>query len=138
MGTELNGLEGIYKARRSIMAVLLSLALFAIAVTFIVDGALRAVTIAAAAAAAVSAFRGLPKALVEYAGQRRGSTYVKAMSIIIPIIVVLLSIYVTWLLFQVQASDLIRDMQLGLTLALVVIAGLVNLVALAFNIFSSD
>jgi len=120
------------------MAALLSLALFAIAVTFIVDGALRAVTIAAAAAAAVSAFRGLPKALVEYAAQRRGSTYMKAMSIVIPITVVLLSIYVTWLLFQVQASDLIRDMQLGLTLALVVIAGLVNLVALALNIFSSD
>ena len=138
MGEELNEFDGAIKAKRSTMAALLSLALFAISVTFVLDGPLRAVTILAAAAALVAVFRGVPEALVEYAGRKRGATYMKSMSIIIPIAMVLLSAYVYLLLSKIRASDLVSDFPLGLTLAFVIIVGVVNLGALALNVFLSN
>ena len=120
------------------MAALLTIALLAVAVTFIADGALRAVTVIAAIAAIIAAFRGLPDSLIEIASRRRGSTYFKSLSFIVPIASLVLSIYLAWLFWSIQTSNLLSQTPIELVLLLIVAAGLLNLAVLAINAFASD
>ena len=138
MNPEQETLAESTKAKRSIVAACLTVALLAVAVTFLVDGALRAITILAAVAAVIAAFRGLPDALVESAVRGRGSAYFKFVSYALPIGAILISIYLGWLFLSIQGSGLLGDLPLELIIGLIVVAGLLNLGVVAFNAFSSD
>lgn len=138
MNTEPTALAGTNQARRSIMAGLLTIALLAVAVTFIVDGALRAITILAAAAAIIAALRGLPDALIEIAGRKRGSTYFQTFSYIVPVASFILTVYLGWLFWRIQASELLGGISIELILLVIVAAALINLGVIMINAFASD
>ena len=138
MSTERETPTGSTKAKRSIMTACLTVALLAAAVTFLVDGALKAITILAAVAAVFAAFRGLPVALIDIAANRRGSGYFRFFSFALPIGATAISIYLGWLFWSIQDSGLLGDLPLELTIGLIVVAGLLNLAVAAFNAFSAD
>lgn len=138
MTTEPNAMAGTNQARRSIMASLLTIALLAVAVTFVVDGALRAITILAAVAAVVAAFRGLPDALIDIAARTRGATYFKTLSYVVPIGALLLSIYLVWVFWGIRSSGLLSGIPLEFVLVVLVAAGLLNLTVIAVNALSAD
>lgn len=138
MNTERETLAGPSKAKRSIAAACLTVALLAVAVTFLVDGALQAITILAAVAAVVAALRGLPDALVDMAARERGSGYFSFFSFALPIGAVFISIYLGWLFWSIRGSRLLGDLPLELMIGLFLVAGLLNLGVAAFNAFSSD
>lgn len=120
------------------MAGLLTIALLAVAVTLVVDGALRAITILAAIGAVIAAFRGLPDALIEIAGEKRGSTYFKTLSYLLPTASLFLSVYLGWLFWSIQTSELLAEVQIELILLIVISAGLLNLGVIVVNAISSD
>lgn len=138
MDTETNALAGTNQARRSIAVGLLTTALFAISATLIAEGALRAITIFAAVAATIAAFRGLPEALVEIAARKRGSSYLKTFSFVVPFASLMVSIYVAWIFWSIMKSDLPISLPIELPLVLAVAAGVLNLIVIGFNAFSSD
>lgn len=138
MDTEQGTLAGTNQARRSIAAACLTVALYASALTFLVDGALRAITILAAVASAVAAFRGLPEALVDIAARRRGAVYFKFFSFALPLGAIIVSMYLVWLFWRIRSSSFLGDLPLELLVGLLVIASLINLAVVAVNAFSSD
>lgn len=138
MDMERETTTGVTQARRSIVAVCLTVALFALAIMILVDGGLRAIMILAAVAAVVAAFRGLPNALLDIAAKRRGSTYFKILSFVLPIGTFVVSAYLLWLFWRIQGSGLLGELPLELVMGLLVAAGLLNLAVIAFNAFSSD
>ncbi len=135
MGAEITELEGATQARRSITGGLITLALFALAGTLLIDGAARAFTILAAGAALFFAARGLPKVLVNSASQRRGPRYLKILSFVVPVGLLLLSGYIAWLLLIIQSSELPVARPSDIAFALLGVAGVVNLAVLGANIF---
>ncbi len=133
-----NVLAGKNQARRSIAAGLLTIALFAISATLLVEAALRAITILAAIAVTIAAFRGLLEALVEIAARKRGSSYLKTFSFVVPFALLLVSIYIAWIFWSIMKSDLPIGLPIELPLVLAVAAGVLNLIVIGFNAFSSD
>jgi len=138
MGTEPGAVAGTSQARRSIVAVCLTIALFASGVTFLTDGALLAIMILAAVAIIVAAFRGLPDALLNIAAQRRGSAYFKTLSFALPTGGLVVSIYLAWLFWRIRRSELLDELPLEIILGLLVTAGLLNLAVIAMNALLSD
>lgn len=138
MDTEPADISGTSQARRSILAVFLTIALLASAATFLVDGSLRAITILTAVAVIAAAFRGLPDALIDFASQRRGAAYFKVLSFALPIGSLIISIYLAWLFWRIRNSGLFGGIPLDFLLGIVVTACLLNLAAIALNAFSSD
>jgi len=135
MDTESGDVSGTSQARRSIVAVCLTIALFASAVTFLVDGALPAIMILTAVAAVFAAFRGLPDALLDIAAQRRGSSYFKTLSFVLPIGGLVVSIYLVWLFWRIRRSELLDALPLEIILGLLVSASLLNLAVIVLNAF---
>jgi len=133
---ELTEPEGTTQARRSITGGLITLALFALAGTLLIDGPAQALSILAAGAALFFTARGLPRALVGSASQRRGPRYLKILSFVVPIGLLLLSGYIAWLLLIIQSSDLPVARPSDIALLLLGVAGLGNLAVLGANIFS--
>lgn len=138
MDTNRGTLAGTIQARRSIVAACLTVALFASALTFLVDGALRAITILAAVAAVVAAIRGLPDALVDIAARKRGAFYFKFFGFALPIGAIVVSIYLVWLFWRIRSSGFLGDLPLEFPVGLLVVASLINLVVVALNAFSSE
>lgn len=136
MDAELNELEGSTQARRSITGGLITLALFALAGTLLIDGPARAFSILAAGAALFFAARGLPRSLVDSASKRRGAAYLKTLSFVVPIGLLLLSGYIAWILLTIQSSELPIARPSDIALLLLGIAGVVNLAVIGANIFS--
>jgi len=135
---ELTELEGATQARRSITGGLITLALFALAGTLLIDGPARAFSILAAGAALFFAARGLPRSLVDSASQRRGPGYLKILSFVVPIGLLLLSGYIAWLLLTIQSSELPIARPSDIALFLLGIAGVVNLAVIGANIFARN
>jgi len=133
---ELNDLEGSTQARRSITGGLITLALFALAGTLLIDGPAQAFSILAAGAALFFAARRLPRSLVDSASQRRGPGYLKILSFVVPIGLLLLCGYIGWLLLIIQSSELPVVRPSDIALVLVGVAGIVNLAVIGANIFS--
>jgi len=132
---ELTELEGTAQARRSITGGLITLGLFAVAGTLLIDGAARAFTILAAGAALFFVARGLPRTLVDSASQRRGPGYLKILSFVVPIGLLLLCGYIAWLLMAIQSSELPVARPSDIATVLVGVAGFVNLAVIGANIF---
>ena len=135
MDAELTELEGTAQARRSITGGLITLGLFAVAGTLLIDGAARAFTILAAGAALFFVARGLPRTLVDSASQRRGPGYLKILSFVVPIGLLLLCGYIAWLLMAIQSSELPVARPSDIATVLVGVAGFVNLAVIGANIF---
>jgi hypothetical protein len=138
MGTESVDVYGTSRARRSIVAACITIALFASAATFLVEGAMRVITLLAAIAIIAATFRGLPDALIKYAARRRGSTYFKTLSFALPIGALLVSIFLGWLLWRIRSSGLLDGFPLDILLWLFVMTSMLNLAVIAINAFASD
>ena len=129
---------GSLTLRRSLRAALLSVALLAVASAFLARGALPAVSLLVAASAIYFVFRGLPETLVTVAGRRRGGSYLRLMSLIVPIGMLLLSAYIAAIFIFVLQSDLPVGFPLEVPFALSALSGLLNLVIAAVNLISPE
>ncbi len=136
MEAELTELEGTTQARRSITGGLITLTLFALAGTLLIDGPARAFSILAAGVALFFTARGLPRSLVDSASQRRGPGYLKILGFVVPIGLLLLCGYIAWLLLIIQSSELPVARPSDIALVLLGVAGVVKLAVLGANIFS--
>lgn len=138
MGAERKSLPGTTRAKRSIVAICLTMAMLATSVTVLVDGALRAVTALAAIAVIFAAFRGLPEALVDSAARRRGAMYFAFIGFVLPLGAVIVSAYLVWLFQRIARSGLLEDLPFGLLIGLSAASGLLNGAVIGLNAFSRD
>lgn len=138
MNAESGALAGRRQVKRSIVAILLTMVLFAVCLMFLVDGGVRAILVLAAVGIVGALIRGLPDALVDRASPRRGALYFKTLGYVLPTGGLIVSIYLLWLFWTIRKSELIADLPLEIILGLLAIAGLINLSVLAFGTFSSD
>lgn len=123
-------------SERSLRVGLISISLLALAAALVSTGALPAISVLVAIAGAYFAFRGLPKALLAYAMQRRGETYLGVLSFALPLGFTVLSAYLVLVLTFVLRSNVPLGVPLGYPLGLVALAGIINIVTVAINVAS--
>lgn len=123
-------------SERSLRVGLISISLLAVAVAFLSKGALPAISILVAVAGAYFAFKGLPKALLAYAMQRRGETYLGVLSFALPLGFTVLSAYLLLVLVYVLRSNVPLGVPLAYPLGLVALAAIINLITAAINVAS--
>ena len=125
-------------ATRSIRASLVSTALLALGSSLNASGALPAVSLVIAASAIYSLFGKLPETLVGAAARRRGGSYLRLMSLIVPGGTLLVSAYLTALFIILLQSDLPLGIPLEISIALFALSGLLSLVVAAVNLISPE
>jgi len=138
MNTDPKKLVGMNQSKRSIFAALLAIAFFGIAAALIVEGTLRAITVLIAVAAVVGVFLGLPGALVEFAARRRGTTYFKIISYVVPISTLLVLSYLGWIFWQLRSTELFSGKPVELALGFIIAAATLNLGTIIYNLFASE
>ncbi len=124
-------------SERSLKVGLISISLLALAGAFLSTGPLPAISILVAASGIYFAVRGLPRALLAYAMERRGETYLGVLSLAVPLGIIALSAYLVLLLTLVLRSNLPLGVRLGIPLSLVALAGIINIVTVAINVVSA-
>jgi hypothetical protein len=138
METESSSVAGKRQTRNSIISVCLTSALLLSTEVFIGKGAVKIVFFLAAIGIVVVTLRGLPDALIRLASRKRGSTYFKGMSLVLPIAAFLISAYLIWVFWRIQNSELIQGVQYEIVIGLLVIACLLNLTVFIKNVVTSN
>ena len=112
---------------------LVSGALWAFGFAALIDGISRVLMLGLGSGALVLLWRGLPEVMINYIRPRRGPTYMKIVSLVIPMLWVAASFYLTWFFIRIIGSGLVPEIANMIILIFYIGSGIVNLVLVVAN-----